>query len=241
MDKVLLKKAGLVLLSVMIGVSINVSLASAEEKGSMMEKGSGHEHHDHADDMKGAMEEKGSMAEAKGSGMGKDAMMAKWMEISSPNENHKVLESLIGEWDHVVKWWDSPEMEPQVSKGSSKTSWIMGGRFIQQDVEGEAMGQPFQGMGITGYDNVAKKYISTWIDTMSTGMMKGSGQYDAATNTLTEEGIYSCPFKGDDTDKAYKTVITFVDENTYTYEMYSTGPMGGDVFRTMEITYTKKQ
>ena len=32
------------------------------------------------------------------------AMMAKWQEYASPNENHKVLDALVGNWNHTVKW-----------------------------------------------------------------------------------------------------------------------------------------
>ncbi len=33
------------------------------------------------------------------------------------------------------------------------------------------MGMPFEGMGIDGYDNLAKQYVSTWVDNMGTGIM----------------------------------------------------------------------
>ena len=48
------------------------------------------------------------------------------------------------------------------------------------------MGQPFTGIGVTGYDNHAKKYLSTWIDSMGTGIfsMEGTASMDGETITL---------------------------------------------------------
>ena len=41
------------------------------------------------------------------------------------------------------------------------------------------MGQPFSGVGIDGYDNLRKKYVTTWIDTMGTGIFSMEGTASA--------------------------------------------------------------
>lgn len=55
---------------------------------------------------------------------------------------------------------------------------ILGGRFLQQEVNGEMMGMPMNGIGITGYDNLKKKYVGFWIDNMGTGMYTMEGEMD---------------------------------------------------------------
>jgi hypothetical protein len=166
-----------------------------------------------------------------------DAMMEKWKEFSTPNENHKVLDPLVGDWDYSIKWWMSPDVKPEESKGTSNIKWIMGGRFIEQAVEGTSMGQPFEGMGLMGYDNEKKQYQSIWIDNMGTGMMKGSGNYDPNTKTLTDQGTFSCPAEG---EKSYRGVLKMIDNDNFTYEWYMPGPDGKE-FRAMEIVYTRKK
>src|SRR3546814_8456449 len=47
------------------------------------------------------------------------------------------------------------------------------------------MGQPFNGIGFMGYDNVRGKYVASWVDDMSTGLMTSEGDYDPATKTYT--------------------------------------------------------
>ncbi len=166
-----------------------------------------------------------------------DAMMEKWKEYATPNENHKVLGTLVGDWNNTVKSWMSPDGKPEISKGTSEIDWIMGGRFIEQAVEGTFMGQPFEGMGIMGYDNEKKQYQSVWIDNMGTGIMTGSGNYDPKTKTLTDQGTFSCPAEG---QKSYRGVTKIIDKDNFTYEMYMAGPDGKE-FRAMEIVYTRKK
>jgi hypothetical protein len=164
-------------------------------------------------------------------------MMEKWKEFSTPNENHQVLGTLVGNWNYTIKWWMSPDAKPEESKGASEIEWIMGGRFIEHTVEGTSMGQPFEGMGIIGYDNEKKQYQSVWIDNMGTGIMTGSGNYDPDTKTLTDQGTFSCPAEG---QKSYRGVTKIIDKDNFTYEWYMTGPDGKE-FRAMEIVYARKK
>ena len=163
------------------------------------------------------------------------AMMAKWQAYASPNDHHKYLEPLVGTWSHVVRWWMKPGTEPEVSKGTSEANWMMGGRFVQHIARGMSMGQPFEGMGFTGFDNRKRKYQTIWMDTMGTGMMIGEGTYDPNQKTLTDQGHFTDAVMG---QRAYRGVITFIDDNHHSYEMYSLDKTGKE-FRMMEIVYTR--
>ena len=163
--------------------------------------------------------------------------MAKWTEYATPSEGHKVLDQLVGNWEYILKYWSSPDTPPEESTGTNDVKWIIGGRFLQMDVNGTSMGQPFEGMGIMGYDNAKKEYVNTWIDSMGTGMMNATGSYDAETKTLTETGTYTDPMEGQQT---FKGVTKFIDEDNVTYEMYISGPEGKET-RVMEINYTRKK
>src|SRR5262249_2494543 len=112
-------------------------------------------------------------------------MMARMQEYSTPNEKHKVLAALAGEWHTTVKIWMDPKGKPDISQGSSVSEMIMGGRFLQQIYRGQFMNQKFEGTGIYGYDNLRKEYRSVWYDNMATGIMVASGKYDASTKTMT--------------------------------------------------------
>ena len=163
------------------------------------------------------------------------AMMAAWQKYASPNDNHKILDPLVGTWSHVVTWWMTPDSQPEMSNGTSETKWVMGGRYLRQAVKDTSMDQPFEGMGFTGFDNGRQTYQTIWMDNMGTGMMIGEGTYDPGKKTLTDHGRFTDPMIG---QRSYRGVITFVDDVHYRYELY-VADKNGKEFRMMEIVYTR--
>ena len=163
------------------------------------------------------------------------AMMATWQAYASPNNNHKILDPLVGTWGHVVKWWMTPGNQPETSKGTSETTWMMGGRYLRNSVKGMSMGQPFEGTGFMGFDNGKQAYQTIWMDNMGTGMMIGEGTYDPGTKTLTDHGRFTDPMIG---QRSYRGVITFIDDDHHSYELYVADENGKE-FRMMEIMYTR--
>ena len=58
------------------------------------------------------------------------------------------------------------------------------------------MGETFNGIGFIGYDNVSKKYVSTWMDTAGTGMMWSTGTMDASGKVLSMKATVNDPSTG---------------------------------------------
>src|SRR5947207_14762494 len=126
-------------------------------------------------------------------------MMKQMMELSKLNENHKLLSSLDGNWNYTIKFWMNPDpnAKPEESKGTAVRKSIMDGRYVIMDVtgkmempgpDGKKKEMTFKGQGTEGYDNVKKKFVGTWIDSMGTGVMMSEGDYDPATKTFTYTG-----------------------------------------------------
>ncbi len=170
----------------------------------------------------------------------KQAAMEAMQKLGSPTEGHKVFEPLVGQWTYTAQWWMAPEAPPESMTGTSTNSLIFGGRFLQQQVRGQGEGQPpFEGLGVLGYDNIRKEYQSLWLDNMATGMMNGTGQFDAPTSTLTEQGEFSCPMTGE-AHRPFRSVWKLVDQDHSLYESYSRAPDGRE-FKTLELRYTRAQ
>ena len=167
------------------------------------------------------------------------AMQARMMEFTKVNEHHDFLKSLAGTWKTSCKFWMDPNGKPEESEGTSEAKVIMGGRFLEQTFNGTAMGQPFEGRGILGYDNMKKEYTSIWFDNMATGIMTGAGQYNPDTKTLAAEGSMSCPIS-QETHRWYRDVTTLTDADHYMYETFMKDKDGKE-FKSMIITYTKVQ
>jgi hypothetical protein len=174
-------------------------------------------------------------------------MMQQMLEMSKPNENHKVLSSLDGNWEYTIRFWMNPDpnAKPQESKGTATRKSIMGGRYAVMDVSG-SMQMPgedgkmktmqFKGMGMEGYDNVKKKFVASWIDNMGTGIQFSEGTYDPANKTFT----YTSEIEMMPGMKVpVREVIKIADNNHMSLEWYEN--QGGQEKKTMEINYTKKK
>jgi hypothetical protein len=70
-----------------------------------------------------------------------DEMMKKMQAAATPGEQHKMLADMTGSWNCESKMWHAKDSEPQESKGKSVFKMILGGRWLQQDFKGMAMGQ----------------------------------------------------------------------------------------------------
>jgi hypothetical protein len=162
------------------------------------------------------------------------AEMMKKVEVAgTPGAGHKVLEQFVGNWKCDVKCWMEPKGEPQQSKATAKVTSIMGGRFLQEDFQGEMMGRPFNGRSFLGFNNVKQVYQSLWFDDMSTAMFTSEGKGDQRTVTL--EGKTSCPAT-ERTDIPMKIVLRVTGPDRHTFEMFDCSD--GEV-KTMEIQYTR--
>ncbi len=157
--------------------------------------------------------------------------------LTSPSEAHQALEPLVGKWTYTGSFWMSPEAQAEEMTGTAEISMIYGGRFLKQEFEGPWMGETFYGLGFTGYDNIKGEYVSTWLDSMSTGIMTVTGQYDPGTKTLKQSGTHSCPLTGEKA-RYSRSEWTVIDRDHSTYTSYMAGP-GGKEFKAMEINYTR--
>ncbi len=164
------------------------------------------------------------------------AEMAKWMELASPGEHHAALADFEGTWDVTSKVWMDPTQPPSEGKGTSVHKLLLGGRFLESRMDAEFMGGPFQGFGISGFDNLRQKHVSFWIDTMGTLMTFSEGTCDGHCAVITEIGQMPDPMTGE--AKSYRMVTRRLNKDRVVLEMYNEGPGGGEM-KTMEMAYTR--
>ncbi|MCI0365795.1 MAG: DUF1579 domain-containing protein [Phycisphaerales bacterium] len=159
-----------------------------------------------------------------------------WMESAKVGPNHKKLEPLVGTFKAETKFWmGGPESEPMISTGVSVNKWVLDGRFVQSEFTGSFENEPFIGIGYTGYDNIQKKYIGSWIDTMMTGMLTHTGTADATGKVLTMTGSFQKPTGETIKDR---NVTRIIDNNKHIFELHHTEP-GKEEVKVGEITYTR--
>jgi len=164
-------------------------------------------------------------------------MMKRAEAAGTPGASHKALEPLVGEWTADVKCWMAPDASPTMSKGTAKSEWVMNGRFVREEFNGDMMGKPFRGMSLIGYDNQKQKYNSLWVDDMSTAIFTSEGVADHGAKIITFSSKMDCPMTGEK-DVPVKQVLRIISADRHVFEMYD--PRKGNDSKTMEITYTRK-
>jgi hypothetical protein len=169
--------------------------------------------------------------------MGMQAMMEVYRKLGTPGAPHKVLASMAGSWNTKTRAWMEPDKPPMEGTGTCEQKMLLDGRYLQQEYAGEMMGSPFTGINLIGYDNHTKKYVSTWIDSMSTGIYYFEGTASRDGKRITQESRYDDPVRG---PTVWRSVTRIVDDNTLQYEMYLTSK-GGKKEKMMEMTVTRKQ
>ena len=164
------------------------------------------------------------------------AMQEAWTKFATPSEAHGKLEDMVGTWDAEVTMWMGPQ--PEKSRGVAENRLVLGGRFVEQRFKSEMMGQPFEGLGYTGYDNHKKKYVGTWMDNMSTAVMVSEGTFDASGKVMTSTATMDDFMTGK--KAALRMVSTTVSPDEELFEMYGPDPSGKEV-KQMEIRYKRRK
>jgi Protein of unknown function (DUF1579) len=163
------------------------------------------------------------------------AMLAAYQKAAAPGAQHKQLQKMVGKWNLTFKSWQSPDKPPAESKGTAETKSLLGDRYVQTSIKSNFMGRPFSGIGTTGYDNTRKKFVGSWIDSMSTGIMRSEGIIDDTGKVMTSDAVGTDPLTGE--ESRTRIVGKWESDNKMVEEFYE--KRGGKEMKTMEITYTR--
>jgi hypothetical protein len=155
-----------------------------------------------------------------------------------PTAEHELLKELVGTWHAHVKLYHTPGEEPEVTECTETVEMLPGGMWVTSRFEGKIMGLPFTGIGTSGYDPTEKKYIGTWVDSMSPYMQTIKGDYDPETKTMTSISESRNPMNG--AKITYKEIGREIDDDTRTFEMHMPNDKG-EYVKMMEIEYTRKK
>lgn len=164
--------------------------------------------------------------------------MEAMQKAMTPGAMHKSIAKLAGDWTFVNRMWMAPGQPPIESTGTMHAETILDGRYVQSVWKGNMMGQPFEGRGTEGFDNVSQKYVSSWVDNMGTGIMMSTGTCEDGGKKCTTVGTFSDPTTGQ--PGTMKTVLTWVDDNNLKTEMYGPDPASGKEYKMMEIVSKRK-
>jgi hypothetical protein len=161
--------------------------------------------------------------------------MAAMMQAAQPSEAHKGLAKRAGEFTTISKF-SMPGMPEQTSKGTSKLTMILGGRFLSEDATGEMMGAPYTSLKLVGYNNESKKYEAVWAYTQSTAMMMMTGTSDDDGKTIN----YTASVESVNGKETFGVKMTQPDDDHFKVEMLIKMP-DGSAGPTYSTEYTRKK
>lgn len=164
------------------------------------------------------------------------AMMKAWEGYMTPGEAHKMLAAANGKWNEETSMYMSPGAPPDVMKGTCENSMIMNGLYQRSLHHGSYHGSPFEGQSTMGYNNATKKYQSTWIDNMGSGMMNMEGTYDSTAKTYNMTGTETDMMTGK--EMPVRETLKIIDDKNHYMEMFET--RDGKESKVMDIKLTKQ-
>src|SRR5262245_25227173 len=161
--------------------------------------------------------------------------LASAQEMPKPQKEHEWLRQLTGDWETEGEIFGEPGQPTTKTKGSESNRMI-GGFWILSEHKGDFFGTPFTGILSLGYSPEKKKYVGTWIDSVTSHLWTYTGSVDEAGKVLTldAEG------PGHDGKPAkFREIVTVVDKDQKTFT--SSIEKDGKYVTFLKMTYTRKK
>ncbi|MFN8547129.1 MAG: DUF1579 family protein [Candidatus Eisenbacteria bacterium] len=170
-----------------------------------------------------------------------EAMQKRWMETIVPGKWHRRLDYFLGKWDTSTSTWmgGTGSSEAMRSKGTAEFRWLVDGRWLWMEGKGDWMGQQMTNYGITGYDNFRHRYVSVFVDNLSTAMNSASGLLSQSGNEMIEYGTIDEPMNGE-VGKNVKYITRITDDDHFAYEIHDLG-IGEANTKVIQIDYTRRR
>lgn len=157
---------------------------------------------------------------------------------ATPGKMHEHLAKGVGTWRGETTMWPAPGAEPITSECKSTVTMVMGGRYARCEMEGDMGMGPYNGLMYAGFDNVAGKFVLTWLDTCGTGMARGTGELSSDGKVMTWTITANCAIRKGPT--TLREVETITGEHTRTIETFMEDPKSGKEFRVMRMELARK-
>lgn len=165
------------------------------------------------------------------------AAMAAWEKAATPGEHHAFFGKQAGKWQVAGNMWMAPGGEPMPSESVAEARMVLGGRYLLEETKGTSMGMPFEGLGITGYDNTTGIVTSVWYDNMGTVTTILTGEYPTLGKPMELSGTMVDPY----TKEALpmRTVTTYVSDDEKVFEYFSSLAAGMPEMKILELRYKR--
>jgi hypothetical protein len=155
-------------------------------------------------------------------------------EMGRPAQMDK-LAFMAGDWSVATEFKMDPSGEWMKSEGNSTVEPMLEGCIQRMNYEGDMMGMPFKGIGLTTYNRETGQYDTVWFDTMGAKMSTMSGDFND-DGDLVMEG----PDTWQGQEFLARSVSKKVSDDEVKWSMYMSTDDGETWWENMRMTYTRK-
>ena len=151
--------------------------------------------------------------------------------------DHAILVALAGKFTTKVHLYSGPYVRMFDTEGTAEGKVLMGGAFVQVTHAEQRMKQPFEAMTLYGFDEAIRKYTAASVENTSTAIINFVGTYDAEKKQIVMSSRFS-----DQKSRLLtivRTVTTFVDANTWTYDEFVSHKVGEAETEVVSITFKR--
>lgn len=109
--------------------------------------------------------------------------------LALPGDRHRWLEPLIGRWDVQMRVWPAPGAAPiESNKLTAVREWILGGRYLREELAGTFAGNPSHRLALLGYNNLEGRFELATVDTFEPGQMWYTSHADGRPGSISLVG-----------------------------------------------------
>jgi len=107
-------------------------------------------------------------------------------KFPAAEKQHQWLKQFVGQWQSESEARMGPN-QPPVKCTGTMSSRMLGDFWVVSELVGEMPGMTVTGLQTIGYDAGKKKYVGTWVDSVTSYMWKYEGVVDDSGKTLVLE------------------------------------------------------
>jgi hypothetical protein len=165
------------------------------------------------------------------------------LELAKISPPHKMLSKLNGKWNLHYRLWIDPNSDPEEGDGTADANIILGGRFLQINMDYSIYEKAFTSEHIVGYDMDVKRFSLFSIDEFGTDAIFLYGDLDLEIESVVFAGVDSISANPSTGEKSYQYKIelyipTEEDVDQFGFNTYFLNPEG-EWKPLMETSFTK--
>ncbi|MBZ0202429.1 MAG: DUF1579 domain-containing protein [Ignavibacteria bacterium] len=164
--------------------------------------------------------------------------MSKFEESLSTGK-HKLLQSLVGNWEGVTKTWFEPGKLADESPMKGTIRSVLGGRFIMHEYKGSMDGKPYEGITTFGYELGEDRFHASYIDSFHYGASIMLLNGVPGSEKLSVLGSYSYKVSPEEVQHwGWRIEIDIVDSDNVIITIFNITPTGEEA-KGVETVYKR--